>query len=106
MRKNWLFLILATIIVTVQYDANAQTKNIRKYRNKDNDPIGKLSDARKLRYADDLYGEGSYFNAVDYYQQLKADDERNPYLTYQLADCYRFTRDYVPAAHYYLEAYA
>jgi outer membrane protein OmpA-like peptidoglycan-associated protein len=105
MRKNWLFLILATIIVTVQYDANAQTNNIRKYRNKDNDPVGKLSDNRKLRYADDLYGEGSYFNAIDYYQQLKSDDERNPYLSYQLADCYRFTRDYVPAAHYYQEVY-
>ncbi len=106
MRKNWLFIIFATIIVTLQYDANAQTKNIRKYRNKANDPVGKLSDTRKLRYADDLFGSGSYFNAIDYYQQLKQDDERNPYYTYQLADCYRFTRDYVPAAHYYLEAYA
>ncbi len=103
MRKNWLFLILATILVTFQYDSNAQTKNIRKYRNKANDPVGKLSDSRKMRYADDLYKEGSYFNAIDYYQQLKADDERNPYITYMLANCYRFTRDYVPAAHYYLE---
>ena len=81
MRKNWLFLILATIIVTVQYDANAQTKNARKYRNKANDPVGKLDDPRKLRWADDLYRQGSYFNAVDYYQQLKAEDERNPFLT-------------------------
>src|SRR3954468_5026681 len=103
MRKNWLFIILATITVTLQYDANAQTKNIRKYRNKANDPVGKLSDTRKLRYADDLYSSGSYFNAIDYYQQLISDDERNPYLAYQLAECYRFTRDYVPAARYYQE---
>jgi len=103
MRKNWLFLILATILVIVQYDSSAQTNNIRKYRNKANDPVGKLSDSRKMHYADDLYAEGSYFNAIDYYQQLKSDDERNPYITYQLATCYRFTRDYVPAAHYYLE---
>jgi len=106
MRKNWLFLILATIFVTVQYDSIAQTKNTRKYRNKANDPVGKLSDSRKLRWADDLVRQGSYFNAIDYYQQLKQDDERNPYLTYQLAFCYRATRDYVPSAHYYAEAYA
>ncbi len=106
MRKNWLILILATIIVTIQYDANAQTNNKRKYRNKANDPVGKLTSDRKLRWADDLYRTGSYFNAVDYYQQLKSDDERNPFYTYRLAECYRFTRDYVPAAHYYLEAYA
>jgi len=106
MRKNWLFLVLATIIVTVQFDANAQVKNNRKYRNKANDPVGKLSDERKLRWADDLYRQGSYFNAIDYYQQLKQDDERNPFLTYRLAECYRFTRDYVPSAHYYAEVYA
>src|SRR5271156_211979 len=98
MRKNWLFLILATILVTVQYDANAQTKNTQRYRNKANDPVGKLNDAKKLRYADELFKEGSYFNAIDYYLQLKDNDERNPYLTYQVAQCLRFTRDYVPAA--------
>ena len=105
MRKNWLFIILATLLVTVHYKTNAQTNNTRKYRNKANDPVGKLSDARKLRWADDLFRQGSYFNAVDYYQQLKANDERSPYITYQLAYCYRATRDYVPAAHYYAEAY-
>ncbi len=106
MRKNWLYLFIAAIIVTVQYDAIAQTKKERKYRNKANDPVGNLNYDRKLRWADDLYRQGSYFNAVDYYQQLKAADERNPFLTYRLAECYRFVRDYVPAAHYYKEAYA
>lgn len=103
MRKNWLYLILATIIVSVPYYANAQAKNKEKYRNSHNDPIGSLSYGKKLRYADDLYLQNSFFNAIDYYQQLKQADERNPYITYQLADCYRFTRDYVPAAHYYIE---
>jgi len=106
MRKNWLFIILATILVTVQYDANAQGKNKQKYNTKAYDPNGKLSNTRKLRYADDLYRQGSFFNAIDYYQQLKQEDERSPYLTYQLGNCYRFTRDYVPAAHYYAEAYS
>jgi outer membrane protein OmpA-like peptidoglycan-associated protein len=106
MRKNWLFLILATILVTLQFDANAQTRKLQKYTHKSNDPVGKMSDVKKLRWADDLFRTGSYFNAIDYYQQLKASDERNPFYTYRLGECYRFTRDYVPAAHYYGEAYS
>ena len=104
MRKNWLLLIFATILVTVQYNASAQTKNKQKYSSKANNPIDKLTDRRKLGYADDLFKQGSYFDAIDYYQQLKADDERNAYYTYQLAWCYLSTRDYVPAAHYFIEA--
>ncbi len=106
MRKNWLLLILATILVTIQFDANAQQRNKEKYRNKANDPVSKLPYYKKIRWADGLYRDGSYFNALDYYQQLKQEDERNPYLTSQLAECYRYTRDYVPAAHYFAELYA
>lgn len=103
MRKNWLYLFLATISVTVSFQANAQKNNKEKYRNRANDPKSGLSYEKKLKWADDLYLQGSYFNAIDYYQQLKQNDERNPYITYQLAQCYRATRDYVPAAHYFLE---
>lgn len=103
MRKNWLYLFLATIIVIVPYHAKAQQKNKEKYRNRANDPKAGLSYGKKLNWADQLYLQGSYFNAIDYYQQLKQQDERNPYITYQLAECYRATRDYVPAAHYYIE---
>ncbi len=104
MRKNWLFLFLAIILVTVQYNANAQAQK-EKYRNKANDPVEKLPYYKKLRWADGLFRAGSYFNAIDYYQQLKQEQERNVYLTYQLAECYLMTRDYVPAAQYYQEAY-
>lgn len=106
MRKKWLFLILATMFVTIQFDASAQQQRKEKFRNKANDPSIQLPYYKKLRWADGLFKEGSYFNAIDYYQQLKQEQERNPYLTYQLAECYSFTRDYVPAAHYYGEAYA
>ncbi len=105
MRKNWLFLILVTFLVAVQYDVNAQTKKKSYYKNKANDPISQLSDPKKLSYADQLFFQDSYFEAIDYYQQLKKNDERNVYYTYQLADCYRATRDYVLSAHYYAEAY-
>lgn len=107
MRKNWLFLVLATVFVSMQFDANAQAQAQKeKYRNKANDPVKNLPYYKKLRWADNLFRAGSYFNAIDYYQQLKQEQERNPYLTYQLAECYWYSRDYVPAAHYYLEAYS
>lgn len=105
MRKNWLLLIMATVLVTFQFDANAQ-KRKDKVRNKANDPITKLPYYKKLREADNLFKSGSYFNAAEYYQQLKMEQERNPYLTYQLAECYEATRDYQAAAHYYQEAYS
>jgi len=106
MRKNWLFLILATVLVTIQIDANAQQQHKEKYRNKADDPVSKLPYYKKLRWADDLFRSGSYFNAIEYYQQLKQEDERNMYLTFQLAECYSYTRDYAPAAAYYSEVYA
>lgn len=105
MRKIWLFFILA-ILVSTQFDANAQQQRRDKYRNKANDPVANLPYYKKLRWADNLFREGSYFNAIEYYLQLKQEQERNPYLMYQLAECYLLTRDYVPAARYYGEAYA
>ena len=106
MRKNWLLIILATILVSIQYDVQAQQQRKEKYRNRANDPVSQLPYYKKLRWADDLFKAGSYFNAIEYYQQLKQEQERNPYLAYQLAECYWMTRDYVPAAHYYGEAFA
>jgi len=106
MRKNWLLLLLATILVSTQYDVYGQQQKREKYKNKANDPVAKLPYYKKLRWADDLFKAGSYFSAIEYYQQLKQEQERNPYLTYQLAECYWMTRDYVPAAHYYGEVFA
>lgn len=106
MRKNWLLLLLATVLVTAYQPSSAQQQQKAKYRNKANDPIAKLPYYKKLRWADGLFRAGSYFNAIEYYAQLKEEQERNPYLTYQLAECSWFTRDYVPAADYYGEAYA
>lgn len=105
MRKNWLLLLLATILVSVNFDAVAQRQYEDKYRNKADDPVSKLPYYKKLRWADGLFREGSYFNAVEYYLQLKQEQPRNPYLAYQLAECYWMTRDYAPAAHYYGEVY-
>jgi outer membrane protein OmpA-like peptidoglycan-associated protein len=106
MRKNWLLFVLATFMVATQPDAQAQSMAKEKYRNKANDPVKDLPYDKKLKWADGLFREGSYFNAIEYYKQLKQEQPRLPYLTYQLAECSMLTRDYVQAASYYQEAYA
>ena len=94
MRKNWLFLVLATTFVFANYKVDAQS------------PVRTINTGDKeIALADVLFGQGSYFNAIDYYQDLKNKDERNPFYTYIIGECLRFTRDYVPSAHYYAEAY-
>lgn len=92
-------------MVSVSFDAVAQQGNKDRYRDKADDPVSKLPYYKKLRWADGLYREGSYFNAADYYLQLKDEQPRNPYLAYQLAECYWMTRDYEPSAHYFGEVY-
>lgn len=106
MRKNWLLFVLATFMVVSSNDANAQDMAKEKYRNKANDPVKDLPYDKKLKWADGLYRDGSYFNAIEYYKQLKQEQPRLPYLTYQLAECSEATRDYVQGAAYYNEAYA
>ncbi len=106
MRKNWLLLLLASIfVVSIQYNAQAQQQK-EKYRNPANDPVKRLPYYKKIRWADGLFKEGSYFNAIQYYGELKQEQPRNPYLTYQLGECYMQTRDYAPAAQNFGEAYA
>ena len=106
MRKNWLLFVLATFMVVSQHDAQAQNIAKEKYRNKANDPVKDLPYDKKLKWADGLYRDGSYFNAIEYYKQLKMEQPRLPYLTYQLAECCMLTRDYIQGAGYYQEAYA
>lgn len=104
MRKNWLYLFLASIVFIAPYNHAFAQKNLKdKYRNRANDPYASVDFEKKMEWADELYRHSSYFNAIDYYQQLKQKDPRNPYITWQLAQCYRATRDYVLAALYYTE---
>jgi len=105
MRKNWLFLILATTFVTAHYNSIAQTKRKIEVRNSSNDPLRGFSPDKELGMALGLMEAGSFFNSIDYFQDLRARDERNPFYAYILAECYAKTRDYVPASHYYVQAY-
>lgn len=70
------------------------------------DPAAKLPFAKKLKWANSLFKQGSFYTAEEYYAQLKKEQPRNPFVTYMLAECAWKTRDYPPAAHYYGEAYS
>lgn len=105
MRKNWLFLFLATSFVTANVSTEAQTKKKIEVRNYYNDPLRKATPEQNLGMALGAIEVGSYFDAIDYFQDLKSNDIRNPFYSYILGECYAKTRDYVPAAHYYVEAY-
>ncbi len=104
MKKLGLAFAITGFIAAGAAPAQAQQQK-EKYRNKANDPVAALPYYKKLRWADGLFRAGSYFSAIDYYAQLKQEEPRNPYLTYQLAESHWFTRDYVPAATYYHEVY-
>lgn len=101
-RKSLLLLFSALLASAVQDDAIAQTS---KYRDKANDPVEKLGYEKKLRWADNLFKQGGYINATDYYTQLLQEQPRNPYLHYQLGESYFYLRDYVMAAKHYGKSY-
>lgn len=101
MRKSFLILLsIATLSVTNITDTWAQDS-----KNKISDPVSGLNYEKKLRWADGLYQKGSFFNAVEYYHQLLVEQPRNPYLNHQIAECYKYLRDYGRAAKYYGMAY-
>lgn len=103
-RKSLHLLCLAFLLVALVHDKSIAQKD--KYRNKANDPVAHLGYEKKLRWADGLFKSGSYYNALDYYQQLLQEQPRNPYLVYQLAECSWQMRDYIPASSYYGYAYS
>lgn len=103
MRKSILLLMsVATLSIGSLSNAFAQPNS---NTNRVDDPVSKLGYEKKLRWADGLFKDGSYYNAVDYYSQLIQEQPRNPYLAYQLATSYAYLRDYKNAAKYYGYAY-
>ena len=102
-RKSLLFLLTAIVIVTSQpFNALAQKTG---GRTEDKDPVKELGYEKKLRWADALFRDGSYYNATDYYLQLLQEQPRNPYLVHQTAECYYYMRDYAMAAKQYEYTY-
>lgn len=99
MKKNILILSLITVLF------NLLTVNVL-FAGPKEDPAINLPFAKKMKLANGLFKAGSFYTAEQYYAQLKKEQPRNPYVTYMMAECCRMTRDYPPAAEFYLEAYS
>lgn len=104
MRRNLILFFTAAVLFSLGSNQAQAQKD--KYRNPANDPVAKLDYAKKLRWTDNLFRSGSYYNAIEYYKQLLQEQPRNSYLMYQLAECSWYMRDYAPAASYYSKTYA
>lgn len=99
MRKSIICVLAAATLLTAGVQSTFAQRS-----EKDNaaaDPVQKLGYEKKLRWADGLFKDGSYYNAVDYYLQLMQEQPRNPYLAHQVAVSYDYLRDYANAAKYY-----
>ncbi|WP_222165530.1 OmpA family protein [Edaphocola aurantiacus] len=107
-RKPILLLATAAIaFASVQpTDVLAQQRDRDKYGKRADDPVAKLGYEKKLRWADGLFKDGSFYNAEEYYKQLQMEQPRNPYLAYQIAESQWRMRDYANAAASYGYAYS
>ncbi len=88
--------ILSTIffiLCTFQLDA----QNIKRFRNLTNE----YTLEEKQSIASELFNSGKYYGAVDYYNQILAENEADTLAKYQLAESYRHLRYYEQAANSY-----
>ena len=49
---------------------------------------------QKIKIADKLYEQGSYYNAIDYYEEVLEEQAENSHVIHQLATLYYLSRDY------------
>lgn len=63
--------------------------------------ISSCATSKKIKLADDLYEEGSFYNAVDAYTEAHQKKENNSRLTYQIAETNRNLKDYAQAEKWY-----
>ena len=61
----------------------------------------KVKDKKKKKLADQLEKEGSYYNAVEYYEDFLKDKPDNLFVMHRLAELNRYLRDYKSAEKYY-----
>ena len=88
--------ILSTIFIilcTFQLDA----QNIKRFR----DLTNEYTLEEKQSIANELFNSGKYYGAVDYYNQILAENTTDTLAQYQLAESYRHLRYYNQAANSY-----
>jgi outer membrane protein OmpA-like peptidoglycan-associated protein/tetratricopeptide (TPR) repeat protein len=101
MNKNLLLLTLVSFLI---FGGNVNAQRIIEKAQKE-DPAAKLPFKKKLKYADRLFEQWSYYTAEGYYLQLLKEQPRNSYVHYRLGETMRYNRDYGPAAKHYRLAY-
>ncbi len=100
MRKTLLFSLCSIFLfLTISPDMTA------KKRRRDDSPAHNLPFPKKLNFANELFASGSFYNAIEFYEELRAEQPLNPYVNYMLAESYFRTRNYPPAAANYRRAY-
>lgn len=63
--------------------------------------ISSCATSKKIRLADDLYEQGSFYNAVDKYTEVQQKKENNSRLAFQIAESNRQLKDYEQAEKWY-----
>lgn len=67
-----------------------------------------FSQNKKVEKADETFGTGEYYKAMEQYSKIydkkDLDKETKAYITYQIAECYRFVNDFKKAEHKYKSA--
>ncbi len=76
-----------------------------KKRRRDDAPAHNLPFNKKLDFANELFASGSFYNAIEFYEELRSEQPLNPYVNYMLAESYHRTRNYPMAATNYRRAY-
>ncbi len=102
MTKNLLLLTLVSFLI---FGGNVNAQRLITKSQKE-DPASKLPFKKKLRYADRLFEQYSYYTAEGYYLQLLKEQPRNAHVHLKLAEAMRYNRDYGPSADHYGKAYA
>ncbi len=92
-------LLSALLLVFVAPDMSA------KRRKRDDGPAHNLPFPKKLEFANELFASGSFYNAIEFYEELRSEQPINPYVNYMLAESYHRTRNYPMAAMNYRRAY-
>ncbi|MCB9227233.1 MAG: OmpA family protein [Chitinophagales bacterium] len=63
--------------------------------------ISSCATSKKMKLAENLYEEGSYYNAVDYFEEVQQKKENNSNVTFKLAETNRQLNDYKQAEKWY-----
>ena len=98
-------LILLLIVMAGAFNNYVQAQLDANIDDKFNHNLQQITHKDKRKIGDDLFNSGSYYNAIEYYKDYLVDDGSDAYVTFKLAESYRYSRDYKRAEEWYKKAY-